>query len=75
MTPPISDPEMPAAARTDRIAFDTPPVTSAVVPVLIVASTSLPRRSAASVLVPPTSTPIRIIPVIWIFLILSLPHG
>lgn len=59
ITPPISNPAMFAAARTDWIAFETPPVTSAVVPVLIVASTSLPRRSAASVLVPPTSTPIR----------------
>ncbi|MCY1511492.1 hypothetical protein D9M68_459130 [compost metagenome] len=51
--------ETSAWARTVRIAALTPDVTSAVVEDFTVARTSAPRSSAASVLVPPTSTPIR----------------
>ena len=59
ITPSTAAAGSPAASSTARIAAPTPEVTSAVVEDFTVASTSVPRRSAASVLVPPTSTPMR----------------
>src|SRR5690606_19248198 len=61
ITPEIMAGSTPPESRTVETAVTMPPVTSAVVGVLQVACTVVPCMRTASVLVPPTSIPMRII--------------
>jgi len=61
MTDSIAPGAIPACASTSPTAATIPPPTSAVVGDLPAPTTAAPRRITASVFVPPTSTPIRIV--------------
>ena len=60
ITTPTDSGAMLPSRSSRRSASSTPPITSAVVVALTACSTSRPSIATASVLVPPTSTPIRI---------------